>query len=70
MRGDLNRIGMRAAARRMALLACLLLAGSNSVLFAQSHTDEEQLQAAYAGKILTLRHFYEGERLNFGAMAH
>lgn len=49
---------------RGALFLCLLLPTFTA---AQSHTDNEQLRDAYAGKILTMRRFYDGAQLDFTA---
>ena len=49
------------------LWLCTFPAGFTSGLWGQSHGDEEQLRAAYAGKIVTLRHFYSDAHLEFAA---
>lgn len=58
---------MQIVTAQVLLWLCLATAGFTSALWAQSQGDEEQLRAAYAGKIVTLRHFYDGAHLEFTA---
>ena len=62
-----NRAGLPDVARGTGLGRCLLLAGCIPAVWAHSNPDEEQLQAANAAKIITLRHSHEDEQLSFGA---
>jgi TonB family protein len=50
---------------RILLWLCLFPSAFTPALWGQSHPDEEQLRAAYAGKIVTLRHFYSDTHLEF-----
>ena len=47
------------------LWLCLFPAGFTCALWGQGHAEEDQLRAAYAGKIVTLRHFYSDTHLEF-----
>ena len=58
---------MQAFASQILLLLCFLPASFTPALWGQSQTGEEQLRAAYAGKIVTLRHFYSDAHLEFAA---
>ena len=58
---------MQISTAQFLLWLCLFSAGFTSTLWGQSHADEEQLHAAYAGKVVTLRHFYSDAHLEFAA---
>jgi hypothetical protein len=52
---------------RQVLVVCASMFLFRAVLaFAEANREASQLKSTYKGKLLTFRHFYEGEHLHFG----